>query len=265
MNHLRQRTRALSAATATAPALLALLGAVLIAGCAAVPARDAITIAETAQAAIKSEPSTAFVLLVHGSGSSPREWPADFIDMAYERPPGNANPTAAASGIEAPVDWIIVAFDWEETAARRLTAPRRGYAIGRALGEGLVSARQSRIVIVAHSVGAHVAQGVIDGYRETGGRARVDLVLLDPFLPRGVLRWRWGEAHFGLGADRALNYYVRGDGVPGTDRPVVYAENRDLTNDVPSRHWNQTGAAHYWVARYFAEVIGVDLVASGLP
>lgn len=239
------------------------LAVLLLGGCTAVPGRDAETIARAARA-VASEPAETFVLLVHGSGSSPREWPADFIEAAQGGAPVKAELLADSNGTEPPVEWKVLAFDWEESAARRLTAPRRGYAIGLALGSETAAVEYARVVVVAHSVGAHLGQGFIDGFREEGGRAQLDAVFLDPFLPRGVLRWRWGESHFGLGSDRAVNYYVHDDGVPGTDRPIRHARNIDLTSEVPSRYWNQTGAPHYWVARYFAEVIGVGVIASGL-
>ena len=270
------------------------LFAALVWGCDSVPARDQATIsAITREASVGSgEHETAggetgstesetgkeshspeartLILLVHGSGSSPREWPADFLDSVEARlnqrdesqaPPRSRPAEDVRSALHASQ---IVALDWEETAAKRLTAPRRGYAIGEALGSRLASSSYEEVVVIAHSVGAHVAQGFLDAYGAGGGSGQLKVVFLDPFHPRGLLSWRWGVKRFGLGADRAVNYFVRGDGVPGTDAPLDHAININLTDQVPSRYWNQTGSAHYWVARHFAQEIGVDVIASGL-
>lgn len=217
--------------------------AVLAVGCASLPDHDRLP-----------EPtSDRLLFVVHGAGSSGDAWPADLLRTVRSREPSS-------------LQWDLVAYDWEEEALKVLTAPRRGYRIGEALAADLIDAEANRasyrvVHIVAHSVGSHVAQGLIDSLRQAEAAtamepALVFVTFVDPFVPRGVLQWRWGESRFGAGADAAECYISVEDGVPGTNRYLRLAHNYDVTALVPQPYRENASNFHWWPVEYYRSTVG---------
>ncbi len=159
------------------------------------------------------------ILLIHGSGDTPEDWPRETAGIIED---------VGAVGLEQ--KRRVIAIDWSESAARRLAAPRRGARIGRTIAEYLlgdsadakVSSRLSELFVVSHSAGAHVAYGLARRVRELRGesspqRPEVTQFYLDPFLARSPVRLRYGLRHFGTAADRAFAMVNTADRVPFTD------------------------------------------------
>ena len=180
------------------------------------------------------------MLIAHGYGNNPTHWPARLIAEIQGSP-------FDISG------WDIRAHDWEAEASRILSAARSGEAIGRELAGQVMTAGDPYAVIhlVGQSLGAFLTQGFLDEYRALGGRALVHATFLDPFLVRGALGFGHGVRNFGRGADFAENYLVRGEPVLGSNRPLRYAYNIDISALVDDRMRDQFVGPHWWVVRYY--------------
>lgn len=221
--------------------VLALL--VLLSGCAALPQHDSLP----------SPTADQLLLVIHGSGSAADRWPADLLRTVRRVEP-------AAS------EWDLLAYDWEEEALKMLTAARRGYRIGRELGRSLAAEANGNptyrvIHIVAHSVGSHVSQGIIDAIRAAqpagaGPRTELHATFIDPFSARGLVQWRWGARTFGRGADVSDCYISTGDRVPGTNWYLRRAHNFDVTALVPERFREDASSFHWWPVEYYRSSVG---------
>jgi len=201
-----------------------------------------------------SEGAEGLLLIAHGYRNNPSHWPARLIRDIRE-----AVPEAAG--------WGIYAHDWEAVANRPLTAPRRGYAIGAALAERLLSVGDPYPVIqlIGQSLGAHLVQGFIDSYREGGGGAYLHASFLDPFLIRGLFGLRWGVRNFGRGADFAENYVVSDDPALGTNGYLRHAHNFDISALVPPRMREELIGPHWWVVRFYRESVTSGPSTDGGP
>jgi hypothetical protein len=186
--------------------------------------------------------------VAHGHGSTVDEWPSKLVSAIRET--------------ELSLDgWVLAAYDWASSVSPVFGAPRRGYAIGKKLGKRLADTPYEVLHLVGHSMGAHLVQGLVDAYRKAGGTGYVHMTFLDPFSPRGLFSWRYGEHHFGEGADYAESYMVTEDGVPGTDRYLRHAHNYDVTALVPDEYRDPSGTSpHWWTVRYYR-----NTVANGRP
>jgi hypothetical protein len=193
-----------------------------------------------------------FFLVAHGHGSTVDEWPSKLI--------------SAIRQTELSLDgWVFSAFDWASSASPVFGAPRRGYAIGKKLGKRLADTPYRVLHLVGHSMGAHLVQGLVDAYRKAGGTGYVHMTFLDPFSPRGLFSWRYGERHFGEGADYAESYIVTEDGVPGTDRYLRHTHNYDVTALVPDEYRDRSGISpHWWTVRYYRNTVANERPGFGL-
>ncbi len=205
-------------------ALAVAVGTIVLAGC-----------ATTADTAFPAYPSSAdhLVVLIHGSGDSPSDWPARMR-------------ATILSTTEA-VALSVVAIDWAEAAAARLMAPVRGLRLGRELGTELRQrgSPPSRLTIISHSAGAFVAYGMAQSLSPDAA-IRIRQVYLDPFLARSPVRWRYGVSRFGEYADSAVAYVNTEDIVPFTDQFPVHAAPVDVSE--PSRS-DRDG--HWWPVEAF--------------
>lgn len=186
-------------------------------------------------------PGARFLLLiVHGSGDTAGEWPADLKD-------------AVGAALGDPGAWDIVAYDWSRYADNKLAASRAGLEIGAAIGESLASDDYTyeAIQLVGHSAGAFVMQGACDAYRTQGGAARVHLTFLDPFTGNGFIDWTYGRRRFGAGADFAEAYTNTDDPVPSTNGLLVQMHNFDVTALAPATVTGSGG--HWWPVTWYLQ------------
>jgi len=149
--------------------------------------------------------------------------------------------------------WDIYRVDWYELSLRPLAAPRRGYALGLAIGRALSERVDSYEVIhlVGHSAGAHVVQGITDAIGESAEPPVVFATFLDPFVARSVPRLYWGVRHLGTNADFAESYVTRKDRVPFTNSLLQRAHNVDLTGILPAGPDQPDNFAHLWPILYY--------------
>ena len=128
------------------------------------------------------------IVLVHGSGDSPADWPAEMEQ-------------AVAAQLAEPSTWDLWAYDWEEDAAQRLVAAELGLLHGFYLGETLLENGIYRQVhLIGHSVGAFVVHGVEQWLSQSdAAELLLHSTYLDPFGGRGS-DWDFGELHFGESA-----------------------------------------------------------------
>lgn len=193
------------------------------------------------------------LLVVHGSGDTAADWPADVIQKV-------------ATTIAGREQWDLVAYDWSTYAGSKTSASKAGLEIGNYIGETLSSADYSyeRIQLVGHSVGAFVIQGACDAYRKKGsGAALMHLTFLDPFTGNGFIDWTYGKRRFGRGADFAEAYINTDDPVPSTNGALKNAHNFDVTALAPA---SLAGSErHWWPVYFYLESIGKEGAAYGYP
>ncbi len=188
---------------------------------------------------------TGLVLVSHGYGNNPTHWPRKLIGQIENR-------------YRFSDDWRVYAHDWSANSDRVLTASTAGYRIGRGMADSVLAAgdRYSVIHLVGHSMGAWVAQGFADTYRRRGGRAVIQMTLLDPFHIRGIFGVGWGVRNFGRNTDYAESYIVRNEPVLGTNRYLRKAHNFDVTAAVPASMWEISHGPHWWVVEYYRISVG---------
>lgn len=238
--HCVEHRRYVAAGGRTIRGVVVLMSLILLltVGCTALPEHDLLPHAR----------ASSLLLVVHGAGASPRGWPRKLISTITGRYPQARQ-------------WQIVAYDWETEAAKVLTAAKRGYRIGRAIAEELLNVDDpipyDRLHLIAHSVGSHLIQGFTDAIRDAAGGSQptIQMTFLDPFVARGVLRWRWGARVFGRGADLAECYISVEDGVPGTKSYLELAANTDVTALVPRRYRDNASQFHWWPVEYYRQLI----------
>ncbi len=183
-------------------------------------------------------------LFIHGAGDTPEVWAAELADRT--------------SGI---------AVDWSQEASRRMKAPSRSYTVGFTAGSAAAELyagwKRPELQLIAHSAGAWLAQGFIDGLLQgtdcietpPAGECRLSLtlVLLDPFSARSILEPFSGGRMLGAGLSESsvTTYYTTRDPIPFTRGNVSGGEVIDLTELL-----EETGdrtEAHWQVIDYYAD------------
>lgn len=197
------------------------------------------------------------IVMVHGLNASAESWPQRYEDRFLQIPGAGR--------------WDILRVNWAPVSARFLTAPGRGYALGRALGRELAEAGDAYRVIhlVGQSLGAHVIHGLSEAYREylPAGEtaAYVHMTFLDPFIARSILRPSYGRRHFGRYADFAESYFTRREPVWFTNSPLRQAVNFDLTEVVPTPDEPEFTHYHDYPHHYYQATIGSHPAGPGFP
>ncbi|MEE8441842.1 MAG: hypothetical protein V3S41_08985 [Spirochaetia bacterium] len=222
--------------TFTAAVLLSALLVLAGTGCVSVPAGEPLPPARPGV--------TGLLLIAHGSGNNPSNWPARLIRQIRN------------SGADIS-RWEIYAHDWEAEANKVLTAARNGNAIGREMARRLIASGDQYQVLhlVGQSMGAHLTQGFADEYRRLQGRAYIQMTFMDPFLIRGVFGFGHGVRQFGRGADFAENFLVRHEPMLGTNRYLRHAHNIDITALVWEDLKDDFFGPHWWVVAYYRQSV----------
>lgn len=219
--------------------LAALLLSGLIAGCTSFPAGPELPAGD----------GDGLLLIIHGSGGSADGWPRRLEDAITET--YGSRPS-----------WDIHRLEWATLAEDRLAAPGNGRALGARLAEQLTEPLAGgsgyRIIhLIGHSVGAHVMYGLSSRYRELATDADTTLhqTYLDPFTPRGVLLWRFGESRFGQNADFSESFVTTDDPAFMTNSYLEHAYNIDLTSSFPSSGEPDDVSAHDWPVAYYIQAV----------
>jgi len=160
--------------------------------------------------------------------------------------------TQMADGIQAHLanagvlsDWDIGYVDWRTFAGRPLNfgaaqwlpgpVALNGHIIGRYIGEHVLDRGYQQVVLIGHSAGAWLIDGVSDSYIETVGNSPyIELDLLDAFV---MFDYR---TYIGETADRVFNVFsshwnwvpipiVGMPPLPHTQRPLPIAFNVDVS------------------------------------
>lgn len=219
--------------------------AALLVACAAAPGTPGTG---TPAATISDDPRN-LIVIAHGTGGSAGSWPA-----SLER--------AIRAEYGALEHWKIVVVDWKAVADRPLSAARRGYRIGLDYANSIAAApheERPRVVhLIAHSMGAHLIQGIADGLSRASPAppAFIQMTFLDAFHPRGVAALRWGIRVFGRNADFAESYVTRDEPAFLTNALLRRAFTFDLTATVPPRENPSSGYAHNWPPAWYVRSVG---------
>ena len=186
-----------------------------------------------------SEDSSGLVVIVHGSGDGPLDWPAALED-------------SLSSQLIDPDRWEVWRYDWEDDAAMRFVAAELGLLHGAFLGEALLSDGSfSEVHLIGHSAGSFVVHGVEQHFEDSDDEApTLHSTYLDPFCGRGS-DWSYGELHFGELADFSDAYFNRDDPVPSTNSSLEWAHNLDITDLKPDGISLRDG--HWWPADFYSE------------
>jgi hypothetical protein len=197
-------------------------------------------------------PDTRYVVVVfHGSHGKDEPTLIEVADrFAREIGPGR--------GVE------IVRYVWSPWSDDQLRAGVHGQAIGAALGEQLAELDRLRhIRLIGHSAGAYPMNPLCEAYKANARRpARVEMTYLDPIGIRGGWDYTWGYRNFGECADYATAIYNTDDIVPGTNAPLTWAHNTDVTAE-PARAAYE-GRGHLWPVQYFLDKLEHDEMTPGL-
>jgi len=193
---------------------------------------------------------TGLIVLIHGSGDSPQDWPAELGPAITDQ-------------ISEPSNWDLWSYDWQDDAAQRFVAAELGLLHGAHLGAVLAQEGGYREVhLLGHSVGAFVVHGV-EQYLESIDRPIPVLhsTYLDPFVGLGN-DWDYGELHFGETAVFAEAYFNRDDPVPSTNGAMDWAHNFDVTDGRPEDLSGRDG--HWWPVRFYTESDGSGVAGMAL-
>jgi hypothetical protein len=201
----------------------------------------------------QSEGARYLLFIVHGSGNTAADWPADLV-------------AKVKTALTQAGQWDIVAYDWSTYSEDKLSAANAGIEIGTYIGNTLSSSpyHYERIQFVAHSVGSFVIQAACEAYRsQTSHDTRIHLTFLDPFGGRGLFDWSYGRKHFGAGADFAEAYINTSDPAPSTNDPLQNAHNFDVTGKAPV---TLTGSdLHWWPVYFYIESVTSQGQQYGYP
>jgi len=201
----------------------------------------------------QSESARYLLFIVHGSGNTGADWPADLVEKVKTVIPQSGQ-------------WDIVAYDWSTYSEAKLSAADAGIKIGTYIGNTLSSSayHYERIQFVAHSVGSFVIQAACDAYRSQASRdTRIHLTFMDPFCGRGLFDWTYGNKHFGAGADFAETYINTSDPAPSTNDPLQNAHNFDVTAKAPATLSGRD--LHWWPVYYYIDSVTEQGQQYGYP
>ena len=158
-------------------------------------------------------------IYIHGSGDTPSVW--------------------AESAV---TEFGGIALDWSEQGMSKLSAPSRGYEIGVEIGSILQSNQiATPLVLIAHSAGAWVAQGIADAL---DNKDSIEINFLDPFTAKSIFQPFSGSKMLGKNITHLSTYYASMDGIPFTNGKVSGGEVLNVddylnTGDKKSdAHWD---------------------------
>jgi len=159
----------------------------------------------------QSDNSCCLVVIVHGSGSSPDDWPLELQNAIDARLP-----------LDVRQRWDIVRYGWEEHANNRLLASNAGLELGQQVGMMLTAEdyEYSRIHFIAHGVGSFVAHAAATTYINSADLpATIHTTYLDPVSSRDI--------SFGDGVDFSENYFNDDDPVLFSNAALADSHNFD--------------------------------------
>ncbi len=196
-------------------------------------------LAQRELAAILESSHDPLYLLIHGAGDTTESW---------------------ARGLASHINALPI--DWKELSDENLQAPALGYEMGLAIGQGLVrefrrdgSTHSDRTVrIIAHSAGAWVAQGIVDGSLEETDTLMepiiTELVFLDPFTAKSLFELFAGARMLGIGVPDVRTYYTKLDPIPFTAGKVAKGAIVDLSPQID--YGDDKVHAHWRIINVFA-------------
>lgn len=176
------------------------------------------------------------VLLIHGAGDAPSVWAEELAEKAPS---------------------LIV--DWSVEAEQRMKAPARGYAIGVELGAALMQEWSEnppeRYLMVAHSAGAWVAQGIADQIAaDTSDTEPPELTIhfLDPFTAFALFQPSAGEKLLGRNAAEVKTWYTTIDPIPFTAGAVCCGDRISVDDQIVPLE--DSVEAHWAVIDFYSEL-----------
>jgi hypothetical protein len=132
------------------------------------------------------------------------------------------------------------ALDWSIYAADKFSAPARGYQLGLELSKYLNDMPRT---IYAHSAGAWVAQGLLDGFYARGDSEPVAIVFLDPFTALSLFQPFAGSRMLGMNASSVETIYTTRDSIPFTKGMVAAGRRTNIDDLLPVE---TRGAQAHW-------------------
>ena len=192
----------------------------------------------------QGESSTSLMVIIHGSGATPDDWPQN-LESAID---ARLSPAVRQS-------WDIVRYGWEEYASNSFLAAGAGTELGKQVGTMLAGEdyTYTQIHFIAHGVGSFVAHWAATTYIAAGGPAGIHITYLDPVSS--------ANAPLGSGTDFSEDYFNSSDPVAASNTAVANSHNFDVTNyllrDVG------TAEGHVWPVNYYLLSVEDDRIPYG--
>ena len=176
------------------------------------------------------------VLLFHGSGGKDNE-AIQQLELALQQQ------------LQDP-DQQIIRYIWAPWSDNRLRASINGLYLGQQIGEYLAAYDIDELQLIGHSAGAWLPDAICTSLRANRQvPIKIRMTFLDPIGIRGFFNFGWGSHNFGQCADFAEAIINTDDNAPGTNEPLRYAFNIDVTG-IPH---DMNG--HEWPVWYYLETL----------
>jgi hypothetical protein len=138
-------------------------------------------------------------------------------------------------------DQEVIRYIWAPWSDNRLRASVNGLYLGQKIGEHLSAYDIDELHLIGHSAGAWLPDAICSNLRANRQTPiKIRITLLDPIGIRGFFNFGWGSQNFGSCADFAEAIINTDDNVPGTNQPLRYAFNIDVTgipHDMNGHEW----------------------------
>jgi hypothetical protein len=158
----------------------------------------------------------------------------------------------------------VLKYIWSPYSDNQFRARANGVFIGARLGEELAGlAHLEQIRLVAHSAGAYLLDPLCEAYKAAAANpAHIEMTFIDPIGIKGAWDYGYGYRNHGRCADFAAAYINTDDPVPGTNAPLKYAYNLDVTGADERKLFTQGG--HIWPLKYYLDHLSPGDLQSGL-
>jgi len=135
----------------------------------------------------------------------------------------------------------VIRYIWSPWSDNRLRASINGLYLGQQIGEHLAAYDIDELHLIGHSAGAWLPDAICSTLRANrASPVKIRMTFLDPIGIRGFFNFGWGSQNFGRCADFAEAIINTDDNVPGTNAPLRYAFNIDITgvtHDMNGHEW----------------------------
>lgn len=156
----------------------------------------------------------------------------------------------------------VIPLDWHQHSQQVFTCAVNGKRIGHSLANTLAEIPELKdVTLIGHSCGAFVNLGICEQLKAVAPNIKVTTIYLDPVSVYGGIFWDYGLEAFGSCADVSYNYFDSDDGVPGSNEPLKYPQNFDVTKLKEQQGYS--GTPHLWPVYYYLNLVNMDKTPKG--